>query len=352
MNHDASDIPRSCLTELEPDDFVDVAVASGAKPFHGKMLRKWLYKSGVESYEGMTDLSRSLRRKLEERYSLFQLSLAAERRSNDGTVKYAFSLADGNIVETIVIPAKSRATACLSTQVGCAVGCLFCASGLKGFARNLTPGEMVEQFLLASRLSTRPVNNIVFMGAGEPLLNLKNLAAALRILNHPDCVGFGARRITVSTIGLPDKIRELAGMGLQVNLAVSLHAPSDEKRRAIVPAAKGVTIASILAAADDYRMKTTRDVTFEYVLLGGINDSREDAEELAAVLGRRKCTVNLIAWNQVEGIGFKPPAQGRVQTFLKTLQTRKIPVTIRRSRGRDIEAACGQLRLRMMARKD
>jgi 23S rRNA (adenine2503-C2)-methyltransferase len=339
------------LSELEPDAFVDVAVDAGGKPFHGKMLRKWFYKGGAESYQAMTDLPKSLRAKLAERFAIFQLTLAADRRSSDGTIKCAFTLADCGIVETVIIPAKGRATVCLSSQVGCAVGCLFCASGLKGFNRNLTPGEMIEQFLLAGRISRWPINNIVFMGTGEPLLNLQNLGKALHTINHADCIGFGARRITVSTIGLPDKIRELAGMGLQVNLAVSLHAPDDETRRAIVPAAKGITIAEILAAADEYREKTTRDVTFEYVLVGGVNDSREHALKLAAVLGKRKCTVNLIAWNRVPGIDLRPPAQGSVPAFLKVLQARRIPVTIRRSRGRDIDAACGQLRLKVQQKE-
>ena len=223
------------------------------------------------------------------------------------------------------------------------MGCLFCASGLKGFGRNLTAGEIVEQFLLGASRSQWPVSNVVFMGTGEPLLNLDNLMRAIRILNHSDCANFGARRITISTIGLPDKIAELAGHGLQVNLAISLHAPNDSIRRQIIPSARSVTIAEILDAAALYRRKTTRDVTFEYVLLGGINDRPEHAEELARLLRPHNCMVNLIAFNSVPGIDFGPPSRGSVPVFLNILQKKKIPVTVRRSRGRDIKAACGQL---------
>ena len=336
---------RTCLTEVDPGELIDIAVASGGKPFHGKMLRKWLYANRAASFSDMTDLSLAVRRNLEKRYTLRRLTPAAVRRSKDGTVKYAYRLADDNIVETVSIPSRSRTTLCLSSQVGCVVGCRFCASGLEGFARNLTQGEIVEQFLLAAADSPFPVSNIVFMGTGEPLLNFDNLAKALHILNHPKCIGFGARRITVSTIGLPEKILRLAGIGIQVNLAVSLHAPDDEKRRLIVPAAEKIKISSILEAAEKYRKETTRDVTFEYILLGGFNDSVEDAEKLARLLKGTRCMVNLIAWNKVPGIDFRPPASGNVQQFLKTLREKRIPVTVWRSRGRDIEAACGQLRL-------
>jgi 23S rRNA (adenine2503-C2)-methyltransferase len=338
--------PSIALTELPPEQLSQVTTELGGKPFHGKMLRKWIYKRFATSWDEMTDISVTLRRALEEQYRIHQLTEAACRRSKDGTVKYAFRLDDGHIVETVNIPARSRATLCLSTQVGCAVRCLFCASGLGGFVRNLTPGEIVEQFLIAAAASDYPVKNVVFMGTGEPLLNFDNLVKALSLLNGPEAINFGARRITISTIGLPDGIRRLAEIGLQVNLAVSLHAPNDEKRRLIVPSVRKETIAEILEAAEAYRNKTTRDVTFEYVLLGGVNDSGEDAEELAQLLRGTHCTVNLIVWNSVPGIACRSPADGRVTAFLKTLQKGRIPVTIRRSRGRDIEAACGQLRLK------
>jgi len=333
------------LTEVRPDDFIDIALATGGKPFHGKVLRKWFYRNRAKTFQEMTDISLSMRKKLEESYALFQLREAALQKSEDGTVKFAFALIDGQIIETVIIPARNRATLCLSSQVGCPLGCLFCASGLKGFVRNLTQGEMVEQFLIASAHSSFPVSNVVFMGTGEPLLNLPNLRRTLEILIHRDCIDFGARRITVSTIGLPEKIIELADFGLQINLAISLHAANDRTRREIVPAARQFKIADILQAAQVYRQKTTRDVTFEYVLLGGVNDSHDDANELADLLEPFKCTVNLIAWNKVEGIGFDSPSRGSVPAFLKTLQNRNISVTVRRSRGRDIDAACGQLYL-------
>ena len=334
------------LSKLQPEEFVELAVDCGGKPFHGKMLRKWFYRGLAASFDAMTDLPRDLRRVLAERCALYSLGESMRQSSKDGTVKVAYALADGNIVEVVAIPSRSRTTLCLSSQVGCTMGCKFCASGLKGYIRNLTSGEMVEQYLLGCAESERPVTNVVFMGTGEPLLNLKNLVPALKRLNHPDCAGFGARRITVSTIGLPDRMVELADAGMQVNLAVSLHAPNDEKRRKIVPTARKVKIAEILEAARVYREKTTRDVTFEYVLLGGFNDSDEDAHELARLLGGMRCAVNLIAFNEVPGLEFRAPAAGRITSFLDVLQKRRVPVTMRRSRGRDIDAACGQLRLK------
>lgn len=335
--------PTIALTDLEPDAFVAAATSAGGKSFHGKILRKWLYKLRAASFDAMTDLPRALRQRLEEDYVLHRLSEVAAEHGQDGTSKYAFGLEDGSVIETVAIPSRSRTTLCLSSQVGCAMGCQFCASGLKGFGRNLTAGEIVEQFLLGASRSKWPVSNVVFMGTGEPLLNLDNLIRAIKILNHRDCVNFGARRITVSTIGLPGKIAALADCGLQVNLAVSLHAPNDEIRQRIIPPARDHSIAEILDAAVVYRKKTTRDVTFEYVLLGGINDAPQHAEELARLLRPYNCMVNLIAFNSVPGIGFAPPSQGRVPLFLKILQKNKIPVTVRRSRGRDIKAACGQL---------
>jgi len=335
--------PTIALTDLEPDDFVGLALSAGGKPFHGKMLRKWLYKHRAASFDAMTDLPHALRERLEESHVLHRLTEVAAEHGQDGTSKYAFGLGDGSVIETVALPSRNRTTLCLSTQVGCAMGCRFCASGLKGFGRNLTAGEIVEQFLLGASRSEWAVSNVVFMGTGEPLLNLDNLIRAIKILNHRDCVNFGARRITVSTIGIPEKMIALADCGLQVNLAVSLHAPNDALRQGIIPTARSYSIAEILDAAVVYRKKTTRDVTFEYVLLGGVNDAPEHAEELARLLRPYNCMVNLIAFNSVPGIGFEPPSQGGVPLFLKILQQKKIPVTVRRSRGRDIKAACGQL---------
>ncbi len=332
------------VTDLPPEAFPEAAVSAGGKPFHGKIVRKWIYKNRARSFDEMTDLSLALRRSMKKRYSLFRLDRADSRQSSDGTTKHAFSLPDNETVETVVLPEQKRLTLCLSSQVGCPMGCRFCASGLLGFDRNLTPGEMVEQVLFAAP-PDKKISNIVFMGTGEPLLNLDNVKRAIRIINDPGCLDIGARRITISTIGLPDRIVELADLGLQVNLAVSLHAGDDETRRSILPVSGKTAIADILEAADLYRQKTTRDVTFEYILLSGVNDSQEDAQKLARLLGKRKCTVNLIPWNPVAGIDFQPPSRTAVQAFQKTLESKRIPVTVRRSRGGDIEAACGQLRL-------
>ncbi len=339
--------PVEFLIDRMPGEFPDLAVQAGGKPFHGRIMRRWIYKGGLTSFDEITDLPQSLRKSLAERYVLNRLTSLEVQKSADGTEKAAFSLHDGNIVETVLIPDRNRKTVCISSQVGCPVGCRFCASGLKGFKRNLASGEMVEQVVWARSQGPDSLTNIVFMGTGEPLLNLENLKKAIQVINHSDGLNIGARRITVSTVGYPDRIRELAALGLQINLAISLHAADDAKRQSIVPTADKVPITAILAAADDYRQRTTRDVTFEYVLIGGVNDSSGDAETLAALLKGRKGSVNVIAWNKVEGVDLQEPSPAAKADFLARLMKRKIPATLRESRGDDIAAACGQLRLKI-----
>jgi 23S rRNA (adenine2503-C2)-methyltransferase len=226
------------------------------------------------------------------------------------------------------------------------VGCGFCASGLKGLVRNLTAGEILAQVLLSSGAGVSPVTNIVFMGVGEPLMNLKNLAWAIQTLNHPEGMGFGARRMTVSTVGLPEGIRNLADLKLQINLAISLHTAFEEKRKKLIPLANKIPLSELLESADYFRMKTTRDVTYEVLLLREVNDGPEDAQSLAALLKGQKCLVNLIPFNPSRGIPFNAPSQNRVSRFRKVLEDARIPVTVRKPRGTDILAACGQLRMK------
>ena len=335
----------SFITDLTPEELNALVLSMGGRPFHGKNLSAWVFRRGVRTFEEMSDLPKALRMRLEEAYRIHRLEETRRLTSRDGTARILYRLPDGNTVETVDIPEGNRRTLCLSTQVGCAMGCRFCASSLAGLKRNLTSGEMVEQVLHALRSGAR-VTNLVFMGVGEPLMNLRNLARALETMNRFEGLGLGARRITVSTVGLPDRIRRLADLGLQVNLAVSLHAATEEKRRHLIPAAKKISTASILEAADHYRTVTTRDVTFEVLLLGGVNDGREDAEALARLLGERKCYVNIIPFNPVPSLPYGPPTPKRVAAFRDILEQSGVPAAVRRPRGRDIEAACGQLRLR------
>lgn len=334
------------LTDLSLEECVALSREKGQQPFHGKILYQWIYKKGARTLAEMTDLSTTFRGELEREYTLFRLKRIRKSESRDGTVKVLYELPDGHRIESVRIPHEERVTLCISSQVGCSIGCRFCASGLRGLDRNLTPGEMVEQVLLTGGIRKRDFTNIVFMGIGEPLLNLDNLSKAIRIINSPEGLGFGARRITVSTVGLPQGIRRLAELGIQINLAISLHAADPEKRKSLIPLAEKVTLEEVLDAADYFRSRTTRDVTYEVLLIKGINDGPEDARKLAALLKGRKGSVNLIPFNRVEGLPYTPPSRRGVLEFRNILEQAYVPVSMRRSRGADIDAACGQLRLK------
>lgn len=334
------------LTDLTLEEMIELVIHKGGRPFHGKSLFKWLFNRGVKSFDLMTDLPKGLRSALREEYGLACLSPAQSLLSKDGTEKKLYELHDGHCIETVRIPDNKRVTFCVSTQVGCAMGCGFCASGLKGLGRNLTPGEIVEQILLTKENTKQELTNIVFMGIGEPLLNFTNLVKAINTINRPEGLALGARRITVSTVGLPDRIRKLADLGLQINLAISLHAADPDIREKLIPISKKHSIQDILKAADYFRTRTTRDVTFEILLIGDVNDSSEDARKLIRMIGKRKCLINLIPFNPVESLPFKAPQNKRIIEFRRILEKARLPVTLRRSRGADIDAACGQLRLK------
>jgi 23S rRNA (adenine2503-C2)-methyltransferase len=270
--------------------------------------------------------------------------VADVRRSRDGTEKLLVALADGERVEAVVIPEGPRRTVCISTQVGCAVGCVFCASGLGGLVRDLAAGEIVEQVLHARRCieGEGGLSHVVAMGIGEPLANYAALVDALRVLTAPWGLALSGRRITVSTVGLPGRMRRLADEGLGVNLAVSLHAAADATRRRLVPG--GGAVGEVMAAARDFQRRTRRDVTLEYVLVRDVNDSVEDARGLAELAGESPILVNLIPLNPVAGLGWAEPPSARVERFAAELRRRRVRVQVRRRRGADIEAACGQLR--------
>ena len=281
------------LTDLGLSDFESaLADLPGARRFHAAIVRRWVFRRAVHSVDEMTDLPRLLREALARKYPVRGTRLALRSDSEDGTSKLLLELSDGHTIESVIIPEGDRRTLCVSTQVGCGVRCAFCASGMLGIVRNLSPGEIVEQFLVARQLLAEEeshLTNVVFMGGGEPLNNFDNVKAAIFTLNDEDGVGFGARRMTLSTIGIPAKIDRLEELGKQINLAVSLHAPNEELRGRLIPGTDRVPLAEVIAATTRYFERTGREITFEYVLLSGVNDTDECARQLADLLrdGRR-----------------------------------------------------------------
>jgi 23S rRNA (adenine2503-C2)-methyltransferase len=344
------------LIGMTPEQLADAATTCGGKPFAGKQLAQWLYAKRVADLDAMTNLSKDLRAELGRRYALLTSEVIATDDSGEGTTKLGVRLHDGLVIECVLMletnkDGSERVTACISTQAGCAMGCRFCASGVLGLKRHLTAGEILEQFYHLDAL-LRPagkwLTNVVVMGMGEPLHNFDNLMTALGVLNAEWGFHFGARRITVSTVGLPDRIKELAGQGYAFNLAISLHATTDEQRTALIPTNKGTGLHAIIDAAAHYYRQTRREVTFEYTLVGGSNDTLEDAARLAELLADfPRANVNLIPMNPVEGSGLRAPETAAVEAFSGALEAAGVNVHVRRKRGRKVQAACGQLRLQL-----
>jgi 23S rRNA (adenine2503-C2)-methyltransferase len=360
--------PVHALHELPPDlralPLAQLAAAvaeMGEKPFRARQIFRWLHQKGAASFEEMTDLPRELRARLDGRFTLRTLGIAEERRSSDGTIKWKWRTFDGRFVESVYMPHTSdedgdlnnrdRRTLCVSTQVGCAVGCQFCLTGTMGLVRNLGAGEIADQIHRANRRlvelgegeGPRPLTNLVFMGMGEPLHNFDNVKSALNdLLLAEDGPNFSHRHVTVSTSGLVPQIRRL-GAETQVKLAISLNATTDAQRDVLMPVNRRYPLRALLDACRTFPMKQGRRITFEYVLLGGVNDTDRDAERLAALLGGIPAKVNLIPYNENPGLGFRAPAEGRVEAFQRILYARNVTAVVRRNRGRDIQAACGQL---------
>jgi 23S rRNA (adenine2503-C2)-methyltransferase len=329
----------------------------GEKPLRARQIRRWLLAGGAESFEAMSDLPKALRHDLADSFAPLGSRVVRHLQADDGTHKLLLKLTDGNLIECVLIQEVNRRTACVSTQVGCGMGCVFCASGLKGVERNLSVGEILEQLIRLRNLplwegSTRgssagPVErltHIVVMGMGEPLANLDNLLEALEVATSKDGLGIGARHITISTVGLPVKIRRLADLGKQYHLAVSLHAANDPLRTRIIPTNDKTGLDAILEAADYFFAKTGRQVTFEYVLLGGTNDDVSHARELARLLQGRKAHVNLIPFNDVPGLPYRRPTPEALDAFQAILRQHGVSVKVRKRKGAQIDAACGQLR--------
>jgi 23S rRNA (adenine2503-C2)-methyltransferase len=326
----------------------------GQPVYRGGQVAEWLYRAGTHTLEEMTNLPESLRAQLGQHWTVGRSRPVVSQRSNDGTVKLLLESADGSRIETVGLPYPDRLSCCVSTQVGCPVGCVFCATGLSGYARDLSAGEIVDQVLTmqeamrggatAAAKDGCRVDHVIFMGMGEPLLNYDATVRAVRLLNEE--LGIAMRHLSISTAGHVPGIRRLAQENLQLTLAVSLHAPTDELRRRLVPGMTRWSVADILESCREYIRVTNRRVTFEYCLLGGVNDDAVEAQELAKVLHGMNCHVNLIAFNPVKGLPFRAPSRDRIQAFRAVLEENSIQVTQRLERGSDIDAACGQLRRR------
>ncbi len=342
---------RRGLLGFFPEELEALLREMGQPRYRALQLFHWMHKRAVLDLDRMTDLPASLRKALKERYAVTGTEVARELHSADRlTSKLLLRLHDGQDVEVVdmntqpIGQAGGRQTVCVSTQAGCAMACVFCVTGQFGFARNLEAGEIVEQVLRFSG-QQRPVTNVVFMGMGEPLANYDETVRSLRLLTHPEGLNLGARRITLSTSGLAPEIRRLAREDLQVGLAISLHAPNDELRSSIMPVNRRWPIAEVLAAADVYVRNTGRRVSYEYTLMDGVNDADDLADELAGLLVGRLAHVNLIPLNPTEDPSLRAPSMQRALSFEARLRGSGIAATIRLNRGRDIQAACGQLRL-------
>jgi 23S rRNA (adenine2503-C2)-methyltransferase len=340
----SSQSPTQPLSDLNPEE---MATAVGLKPYQGRQLFRWIHQKRVFDFSLMSDLAKPLRKNLERDFTANRLTLQKVSESPESqTKKILLALEDGELVESVSIPDRARTTYCLSTHVGCAVKCSFCATGLSGFARNLSPGEIVEQalYLMREHDLGELTPNIVFMGMGEPFRNYEATIKSIRLLMHKDGLGIGARRITVSTAGQVDGIERFAEEEWQVRLSISLHAANDTLRDELVPLNRRFNIERLLNAVQTYIATTGRQVTFEWTLLEGVNDSERDAAELVERIKGMKASVNLIPYNPVMGADYHAPSIRTCEKFRKHLTNNGIKATLRAERGQDIDAACGQLR--------
>ncbi len=337
------------LLDASIGDLEDWMAARSVPRFHARQVWRWVFERRAEDFSAMSDLSKATREALAEQWCVYQMEETHSRISPDGTEKLLLSGRDEKAVECVLMAEAARRTVCISTQVGCGMGCVFCASGLKGVERNLTRGEILEQVLrLRNRLPAgEKLTNLVVMGMGESLANLDNLIPSLDLLCSPQGLGLSQRRITISTVGLPEKMHKLAEMDRQYHLAVSLHAAIPTVRDRLVPINARVGLDAVMEAADAYFRRSHRQVTFEYVLLGGINDRHEDASALGRLLANRKSHANLIPYNPVEGLPFQRPTDEAIGRFVATVRGFGVSVSVRKTKGREIDAACGQLRRRI-----
>lgn len=319
----------------------------GAEAYRAKQVFRWLYKAGVRSFDEMTDLSDELRHKLKRKFHITHpVMLDSKRSALDGTTKYLLKLEDAGTIEAVFLPERDRATICLSTQVGCKFACSFCASAPFGFVRNLKASEILDEVIFVkSKNPAKPATNLVFMGIGEPFDNYDNVMKAVRLLNDPDAFHIGARKITISTCGIIPGISKLEQEGLQVELSVSLHSADDDIRSKLVPINKKYRVKELIRACNEYIKNTGRVITFEYILIKGANASVADAMKLVKLVKGMNCKVNTIAYNKIRINGYTQAAPAEVKAFLKILRDNGINAIHRKSRGEDIDAGCGQLRI-------
>ena len=338
---------KPSIYSLQLDELKEWLEQNGEKAFRAAQIYEWLYEKRVSSFEGMTNLSKGLRSKLEESFTLTTLNTLMQQTSKDGTIKFLFELHDGYSIETVLMRHDYGNSVCVTTQVGCRIGCTFCASTLGGLKRNLEAGEIVAQVVKVQQaldeLGER-VSSVVIMGIGEPFDNYDNMMSFLRIINHDKGLNIGARHITVSTSGIVQKIYKFADEKLQINFAISLHAPNTELRSKLMPINRAYKLPQLMEAVKYYVDKTGRRITFEYGLFGGENDQVEHAEELAALIKGLKCHVNLIPVNYVPERDYVRTPKEQIKLFEDTLKKHGVNVTTRREQGHDIDAACGQLR--------
>jgi 23S rRNA (adenine2503-C2)-methyltransferase len=339
---DLLNVPRDEATALLEAHFAE----RGQRPFRVRQTVAWLYERDAMSFDEMTDLPLAERHALGEQFTLQTPEIARVERSTDGTVKHLWRMDDGELLESVLIPSPDRLTLCMSSQAGCAMACVFCATGWSGYRRQLSTGEIVAQYRGARRWASedgmREITNVVFMGMGEPLMNRKAVLPALTLLNH--AYGLGARRITVSTVGIVPGIDDLAERPEQFRRAVSLHAPNETLREQLVPVEKKYPLTQLMDALDRFEAAGGRRITFEYVMIAGVNDELHHARELAQLVRRFQAHVNLIPFNPIPGTDWRPTPPDRLRAFADLLESDGVPATVRSPRGRDIAAACGQLR--------
>ena len=326
------------------EDFKSYLLSKGEKPFRSTQLIEWLYRHKIKSFDEITNMKKSFIETLKKDFVIDRLELVLKQESSDGTIKFLFRLSDGNLIETVLMTHDYGYSVCVTTQVGCNMGCEFCASGMKKKLRNLETFEIILQILMVEELTNLKVSHVVVMGIGEPFDNYVNVTKFLEIINYPLGLEIGARHITVSTCGLVEKIYEYSDFPLQVNLAISLHAPNNEARNQIMPINKAYPIEKLVEAIKYYIDKTNRRVTIEYILLRDLNDTIKHANELADLLHGLNVYINLIPYNEVKEKPFKRSTPEAMHAFFDQLKKRRLNVTLRKEQGSDIDAACGQLR--------
>ncbi len=351
--------PRPCLLELNEERLIELLEEMGEKKFRARQIMEWVWRKRVTAFEAMSNLPPALREQLAARYSLRPLSVVEVNASATGTTrKFLSRMEDGHLVESVIIPAaegqggaqSARITLCVSSQVGCAFGCRFCASGLLGFTRNLSASEILGQILAAEEIAGARVDNLVFMGMGEPLANMDNLLVALELIMEPRALGIGARHITISTSGNVPGLKRLSSFGKPLRLAVSLHGASDDVRSRVMPVNRKWPLGELLPALREWTRTSKHMITLEYILIEEVNSGLDEARKLARIARELKAKVNLIPYNTVEGLPWKRPSEADCRAFCKALLHERVPVTMRYEKGHDINAACGQLRLRRTAK--